>query len=128
LLRNDLDRTKEDLEAIEGLFIETTRKVARHSGEEAKKVLNDLADQSKKTTSVLREKARRAAESATQRLKEAGKDAAKATAEATAKATDVMAEEARELGKRSLTVAKGAISGMLKGARDALKKGNQSGN
>ena len=36
-----------------------------------------------------------------------------------------MAEEAKELGKRSVAVAKGAISGMLKGARDALKKGNE---
>ncbi|MBT9439985.1 MAG: hypothetical protein GAS50_12480, partial [Desulfobacterales bacterium] len=61
-VREDLARTKEDLEAIEGLFIETTRKVAQRSGDVAKDVLNDLADQGKKTTSVLRRKARHAAE------------------------------------------------------------------
>ena len=32
------------------------------------------------------------------------------------------AEEAKEPGKRSVTVARGAVSGMLKGAREALKK------
>ncbi len=33
-----------------------------------------------------------------------------------------MAEEAIALGKRSVDVAKGAISGMWKGAKDALQK------
>ncbi len=122
LLSEDLAKTKEDLEAIDDLFIETTRKVARSSGEEAKGVLNDLADQTKKTTSALREKAYHAAEATAERLKEGGKDAAKATAEAAGKGAQIMAEEAKELGKRSVAVAKGAISGMLKGAKEALKK------
>ncbi|MCK4603135.1 MAG: hypothetical protein KAU41_00375, partial [Deltaproteobacteria bacterium] len=121
-LHKDLAQTKEDLEAIEDLFIETTRKVARSSREEAKEVLNDLADQSKKTTSALRQKTRHAGEVAAETLKEAGKNAAKATAEATGKAANAMAEEVRELGKRSIAVARGAISGLLKGAKAALKK------
>ncbi len=121
-LRKDLARTKEDIEAVEDVFIEATRKVARRSGEEAKNVLNDLADQSKKTTSVLREKARHSGEAAAEILKEAGKGAAKATVEAAGKAADVLAEEAKELGKRSIAVARGAISGLFKGAKDALKK------
>jgi phage-related protein len=121
-VREDLARTKEDLEAIEGLFIETTRKVAQRSGDVAKDVLNDLADQTKKTTSVLREKARHATEKTTAGLKQAGKGAAKATTEAVGKAAHIMAEEAKELGKRSVAVAKGAITGMWKGAKDAIKK------
>ena len=56
------------------------------------------------------------------RVKEAGKDAAKATAKAAGKAAHVVADEAKELGKRSVDVAKGAASGMWKGAKDALKK------
>ena len=95
-VREDIVRTKEDLEAIEGLFIETTRKVAQRSEVVAKDVLNDLADQGKKTT--------------------------KTTTEAVGKAAHIMAEEAKELGKRSVAVAKGAISGMWKGAKDAIKK------
>ena len=121
-VRKDLARTKEDLEAIEGLFIETTRKVAQRSGDVAKDGLNDLADQGKKTTSVLRKKAHRAAEEATTSLKQAGKGAAKATTEAVGKAAHIMAEEAKELGKRSVAVAKGAITGMWKGAKDDIKK------
>ena len=121
-VREDLAKTKEDLEAIEGLFIETTRKVAQRSGDVAKDVLNDLADQTKKTTSVLREKARHAAEGTSEKLKKAGKSAAKATAELAGKAVHVVAEEARELGTRSFSVTKGAISGMWKGAKEALKK------
>jgi len=107
---------------VEDLFIDTARKVARRSGEKAKVVLNDLADHSKKTTSVLRGKAFNAGESAAERLKEAGKQATKASTEAVGKAADVMAEEAKQLGKKSLALAKGAMSGMLKGAKEALKK------
>jgi hypothetical protein len=70
----------------------------------------------------LREKACHAAEEATASLKQAGKDAAKATTKVVGKATHIMAEEAKELGKRSMAVAKGAISGMWKGAKDAIKK------
>ena len=95
-VREDLARTKEDLEAIEILFIEATRKVAQRSGDVAKDVLNDLADKTKKTT--------------------------KTTTEAVSKAAHIMAEEAKELGKRSVAVAKGAISGMWKGAKEAVKK------
>ena len=121
-LHKDLSRTKGDLEAIEGLFLKTTRKVAGSSGEIAKGVLNDLVDQAKKSTSLLREKTRHAGEPAAERLRQAGKDAAKAAAKAAGKAADVMGKETKELGKRSLDVARGAISGMWKGAKDALKK------
>jgi len=118
----DLARTKEDLGVIEGLFLETTRKIAIRSGKVAKDVLNDLADQAKKTTSVLREKAQTAADKTADKmadkLKMAGKDAAKATS----KAAHAVADEAKELGKRSVDIAKGAVSGMWKGAKDALKK------
>ncbi|MCK4768698.1 MAG: hypothetical protein KAS28_09945, partial [Desulfobacula sp.] len=75
--RNDLAQTKEDLEVIEALFLETTRKIAIRSGEVAKDILTDLADQAQKTTSALRQKARSAAErtadKVADKLKEAGK-------------------------------------------------------
>jgi len=56
------------------------------------------------------------------KAKEAGKDATKATAELAGKAAHVVAEEAREFGKRAADAAKGAISGMWKGAKEAIKK------
>ena len=121
-LREDLAKTKEYLEAIEGLFIETTRKVAQRSGDMAKDVLNDLADQTRKTTFVLREKARHAEEETAASLKQAGMDTAKTTREVVDKAAHVMAGEAKKLGKKSVIVARGAIFGMWKGAKDAIKK------
>lgn len=56
------------------------------------------------------------------RIKEDGKNAAKATAKVAGKAAHVVSDEAKELGKKSVDVAKGAASGMWKGAKDALKK------
>ena len=124
--RNDLAQTKEDLEVIEALFLETTRKIAIRSGEVAKDILTDLADQAQKTTSALRQKARNAADKTadkvSDKLKEAGKDAAKATS----KAAHAVADEAKELGKKSVDIARGAVSGMWKGAKDALKKENKN--
>ena len=126
-VHEDIAQTKENIEAIEGLFIETTRKVASRSGEVAKDVLNQLADQTQKTSSVLRKKALHAAEASTERLKQGGRGAAKAIAEAAGKASHVVGEGSRKLGKRSLDVAKGAISGMWKGGKDALRKEKEEG-
>ncbi|MBL0712850.1 MAG: hypothetical protein JJV98_04040 [Desulfosarcina sp.] len=116
-LGEDSARAKEEPVFIDDLFIETTRTVARRSGEEAMKLLNDLADQAGKTTSVLREKSHSVAETVAERLKQAGKD--------TAKAADVMAEEAKELGKRTVAVAKATMAAMWQGTREAFKKGNK---
>ncbi len=48
-VREGLAQTKDDLEAIEELFVDTIRKVAQRSGPVAEDVLNSLADQTKKT-------------------------------------------------------------------------------
>jgi hypothetical protein len=120
--REDLARTKEDLEVIEELFLETTRKIAIRSGEVAKDILTDLTDQTRKTTSALRQKACDAAEKTADKMTDKFKDAGKDAAKATARAAHAVADEAKELGKRSVDIARGAVSGMWKGAKDALKK------
>jgi len=56
------------------------------------------------------------------KAKEAGKDATKAAAEAVGKAANIIAEDAKEFGKRAADVAKEGISGMWKGAKEAIKK------
>ncbi len=56
------------------------------------------------------------------KAKGTGKDAAKATAEAAGRAAHAMAEEAGELGKKAADAAKQGISGLWKGAKDALEK------
>jgi hypothetical protein len=121
-LGEDLAQIKEEPVFIDDLFIEITRKVAMRSGEKAMRTLNDLADQAGKTTSVLREKTHSAAQTVAEKLKQAGNDTLKVTAEAAGKATGAITEEAKELGKRSVSVAKTAIAGMSQGTRDAFKK------
>jgi hypothetical protein len=71
---------------------------------------------------VLREKIGHATEKVAKRLKEAGKEAVQTSVNTADKLARAMADEAMELGKRSVDVAKGAISGMWKGAKDALQK------
>jgi hypothetical protein len=122
-LQEDLARTKEDLQTIEELFTETALKVAKRSGETAKEVLTDLVVQAEKTTSILGEKTRHVTEKVAERMKSVGRGTVKTGVETADKWSRVMAEEAMELGKRSVDVAKGAVSGMWKGTREAIQKG-----
>ena len=57
-----------------------------------------------------------------ERLKELGSGAVHKTGEVSGKAAHALSEETKELGERMLTVAKGAATGMWKGARTAFKK------
>ena len=123
---DDLARTKEDLETIEELFAETVLRVARNSGDTAKNILTELVEHTEKTTSVLREKAGQAAGEVAERLKAAGKEVTQTTVEAAGKVTSIIAEEAMVLGKKSMDIATGAISGMLQGAKDAFDKGKEN--
>jgi len=118
----DLARTKEDLEAVEDLFLETIRGVAGKSGKVASEVLTGLADQARKIPSTLKEKAGEAVEIVSNRLKELGKDTFGKAAQFTEETVHTAAEETKELSKRALDIAKGAVSGILQGAKDVLKK------
>ena len=118
------NQMKGRIETIKDFFGEASRKVPRRSGEVAKDVLDFFVDQTKKTTPVFIDKARYLAQQAAERLKQAGTVVAKASAGADGKAARVVAEKAKELGTKSVEVAKGAASGMWIGAKDALKKGS----
>ncbi|WP_435549337.1 DUF6781 family protein [Desulfobacterium sp. N47] len=80
-VHEDLAQTKEDLETIEKLFLETAGRVAKRSGKTARAVSVDLVEQTERTTSVLREKTGHATEKVAERLKEAGKEAVKTSVE-----------------------------------------------
>ena len=118
----DLVRTKEDLEAVEDLFLETIRGVAGKSGKVAGEELTEIADQARKTPSTLKEKAGEAAETVSNRLEELGKDTFGKAAHLTEETVHTAADEARQLSKRALDIAKGAVSGMIRGTKDVLKK------
>ncbi|MEA1991718.1 MAG: DUF6781 family protein, partial [Thermodesulfobacteriota bacterium] len=118
----DLAQTKEDLEAVGDLFLETVRGVAGKSGKVAGDVLTEIADQARKTPSTLMEKAGEAAETVSNRLKELGQDTFGKAAHLTEETVHTAADEARQLSKRALDIARGAVSGILKGAKHALRK------
>ena len=118
----DLNETKEDLKTLKTLFLETVLKVGKRSGEVAKKVLNDLADQSKATGTTFKEETGRAADRLTDRLKNFGKEAVKTFGDTGEKAARMVTGEVKEIGKKSIHIAKGSITGMWKGAKEALEK------
>ncbi|MEA1922623.1 MAG: DUF6781 family protein [Pseudomonadota bacterium] len=119
---DDLEQTKEDLETVGDLFVETLRKVADSSGEVAGDMLHELADDAKKAGSVLREKAVAASHTVADQLKDLGSEMVLKTSEVGDKAAHALGEEAKELGARLLTVSKGAATGMWKGAKTAFYK------
>ena len=121
-VREDLSDTREDFKTIKDLFFETVLKVGKRSGRTAKKILNDLAAQSKATGSTFKEETGGAADKFTEKLKTLGKEVVKTFGETGEKATRVMTDEVKELGKKSMDVAKGGMTGMWKGAKQALEK------
>jgi|GEM_PF-529633 len=118
----DLEQTKDDLEAVGGLFVETLRKVADQSGNVAKEILHELADDAKKAGSSLQEKALAASRTAATQLKALGSEALEKTEEVGGKAAHAVSEEVKELSERMLAVAKGAATGMWEGAKAAFNK------
>ncbi len=118
----DLSETKEDLKTIKTLFLETVLKVGKRSVEVAKKVLYDLADQSKATGAAFKEETGRATGRLTDRLKNLGKEAVKTFGDTGEKAARIVTGEVKQIGKKSINIAKGSITGMWKGAKEALEK------
>ena len=118
----DLSETTQDLKTLKTLFLETVLKVGKRSGEVAKKVLNDLADQSKATGTTFKEETGRASDRLTDRLKKLGKETVKTFGNTGEKAARMVTGEVKEMGKKSIHIAKGSITGMWKGAKEALEK------
>ena len=114
----ELEQTKEDLEVVSELFVESLRNVADKSGKIAKEILHDLADDANKAGSSLREKAFVASRTVMDQLKESGNE----TLDKTEKISDKAAEETKKLGERMLAVAKGAAMGMWEGATKSYYK------
>lgn len=123
--RLSLDQIRSDVGDYTDLFVESLHRVASRTGEAAKNTLTELADEASKAAASIRKKTHDATLTAAERLKELNKEAVNKTAEATGKAAHGVAEETAELGSRMLDVARGAISGVWKGAQKALHKDNK---
>jgi len=119
---NDLKQTKDDLEIVGDLFVETLRKVADKSGAVASEALHELADDAKKTGSSLQEKALISSRSIAEQLKALGSEALEKTEHVSSHTAHALAEEAKELSERMLAVAKGASRGLWEGAKEGYKK------
>jgi len=121
-VNEDLSETKDDLKTIKDLFLETVLKVGKRSGETAKKILDDLVNESKAAGDTLKKQTGSAADRLSAKLKNIGKEAAKTLGTTGEKAARIVTNEAKEIGKKSISIAKGSITGMWKGAREALEK------
>jgi len=119
---NDLKQTKDDLEVVGEVFVETLRKVADKSGAVASETLHELADDAKKTGSSLQEKALITSRTIAGQLQLLGSNALDKTEQVGSHAAHALTEEAKELSERMLAVAKGATKGMWEGAKAAYKK------
>jgi predicted transcriptional regulator len=120
LLAGNLEQVKEDLEATGDLFAETLRRVADKSGESAKEILHELADDSQKTGSTLREKAVLASRMVAEILKELGENGVYKTREMSGDTSHAFTEESRILGNRMLVVAKSAANNVWESAKIAF--------
>lgn len=120
LFAGNLKQVQEDLEAIGDLFAETLHRVADKSGESAKEILHDLADDAHKTGSSLREKAVLASRMIAERLKELGESATDKAGEVSSDTAHALTEESRILGNRMLVVAKSAATRVWESAKIAF--------
>ncbi len=120
LLAGNLEQVQEDLEAVGDLFAESLHRVADKSGESAKEILHELADDAHKTGSSLREKAVLASRMVAERLKELGGNAVDKTGEVSSYTAHAVTEESRILGNRMLVVAKSAANSVWESAKIAF--------
>lgn len=124
LLAGNLEQLQEDLGAVGDLFAETLRRVADKSGKSAKEILLELADDSQKVGSTLREKALLASHTVAERLEELGKDVLHKTGEVSGNAAHALTDESKKLGMRMLVLAKNTATEAWDGAKIAFYKGD----
>jgi len=123
-VKEDIEQTKEDLENISELFIDTLRKVANKSDDLAKNILHSAADDAEKIGSVLQTKAHEASQVAAKKLNELGHEVVIKTEKTAHKAT----EETKVLAERMLTRAKTAVTEAFTSAKSILNKKGEEKN
>ena len=110
--------TKSELEEIDQAFRSALQQVAQTSGDIAREVLEEAAELTSETAGFLARATQKAAHQSVKTLKALGKEASILGG----KAVDASVEEIGHLAKRSFVIAKGALKGMAKGAREAMKE------
>ncbi|MEA3372932.1 MAG: DUF6781 family protein [Campylobacterota bacterium] len=121
-VEEDIKQTIEDLEAMNDAFVEALSNSANKVGDVAKEVLDESIDGMKENASQIKESAEDAADAALGYLKERGSQAAYSAKEKVLEAAEVAKEEVIDLSEKMVKIAKGAFSGMIEGAKKAMKK------
>lgn len=121
-VEEDVKQTIEDLEAIESAFVEALSNTANNVGDAAKETIQLNLDAMKESVSEIKSSAEAAAATAVDYLKEKGSQAAYTTKEKALDIVETTYEEVGVLSEKMLKIAKGALSGMAEGAKNAMKK------
>lgn len=119
--KEDLEQTLEDLQFFEEMFIETLSKTADEVGDAAQEVLLVSIDEMKHRSSQIKEKAQTATRAILEHLKEERIDFTQKAQKQARETAKLAKEEAADLADKMLKITRGAFSGMIEGAKKALK-------
>ena len=117
LVEEDIKQTIEDFKAIDHDFIEALNNTASKVGTVAREVLNESINEMRGSSSRIRKSAEEAANTAIEYLKRKGPSAK----DKALKAAEIAKDEVKDVSEKMVKIAKGAFSGMVEGAKKAMK-------
>jgi len=126
-VEEDVRQTIDDLELVEDAFMEELEELSRTAdmlSGAAMEAISEEINAIKAQIPEMKEKAQEVVKEAIEILKEKGQEAAYSAKEKGHKILESMKHEVEELSWRMVKVAKGALSGMVEGAKKALKDEN----
>jgi len=125
-VEEDIKQTIEDFGAMNDAFMEALGNTAHKVGDVAQEVLYASIARTKQSASQIRERAEEAAEIAFDYLTEKGSQVAYSAKEKALGTAEVVYDETAELAEKMLKITKGALSGMVEGAKKAMKKDEEA--
>ncbi len=126
LAKDDLRRTDAHLATLEELFLDTLCGIGERASGAVREAIEEVKASGKQALVKGQERSRRLGERAAGAIGKASQSAVHKAGELTREAASAAADEARELGLSLLAVAKGAATGMVRGAKDALREKAQA--
>ncbi|MCD6151393.1 MAG: hypothetical protein J7J70_07065 [Deltaproteobacteria bacterium] len=117
LVEEDIKQTIKDFKAIDHDFIEALNNTTSKVGTVAREVLNESINKMRGSSSRIRKSAEEAANTAIEYLKRKGPSAK----DKALKAAEIAKDEVKDVSEKMVKIAKGAFSGMVDGAKKAMK-------
>lgn len=125
LAEEDIKQTIKDFKAIDHDFIEALSNTAGKVGTVAREVLNESINGMRVSTSRIRKSAEEAANTAIEYLKRKGPQAVHSAKDKALKAAEITKDEVKDVSEKMVKIAKGAFSGMVEGAKKAMKNNEE---